>query len=117
MEEGSGVQEETVPPPCGDRGVASDVTPELEEGEGSKEPVPPNDGETAATALASLSLDVPPMFSAGGYTEDEHPTRTQKHRAQRKRDNVSARRLRRSTRLQAKEEPAFKLLEEKAARV
>jgi hypothetical protein len=36
-------------------------------------------------AVAALDLDAPTAFSAGGHTEEEHPSRTQKRRAQQKR--------------------------------
>jgi hypothetical protein len=68
-------------------------------------------------AVAALDLDAPTAFSAGGHTEEEHPSRTQKRHAQRKRAKDTARKLRRSSRLQAKEEPSFELPEDKAARV
>ncbi|XP_066361476.1 uncharacterized protein [Miscanthus floridulus] len=71
----------------------------------------------AATALADLSLDVPPVFSAGGRTEEEHESRAQKRSVRRKRAKDSARKLRRSLRLKEKEEATFELPEDKAARV
>lgn len=73
--------------------------------------------EEAVTALTRLNMDVPPTFSASGHTKEEHKSRTQKRRARRKRAKDSARKLRRSTRLMAKEEPSFELPKDGAARV
>ena len=81
-------------------------------------PAPTIDEEEAAAALSHLSLDVPPTsFSAGGHTEEEHESRAQKRRARRKRARDTARKLCRSSRLLAKEEPCFEHPEDKAARV
>jgi hypothetical protein len=57
----------------------------------------------AASALADLSLEVPPTFSAGGHIEEEHESHAQKRRARRKRAMNSANKLCRSMRLKEKE--------------
>lgn len=80
-------------------------------------PALPNVGEEDTTAaVAALSLDMPPTFSAGGHTEEEHPSRAQKRRARRKRAKDTASKLRRSSRLMAKEEPSFEMPEDKCGR-
>jgi hypothetical protein len=73
--------------------------------------------EDAATALARLNMDAPPAITAGGSTEEEHVSQAQKRRARRKRAKDSAHKLRRSSRLMAKEEPGYEPPEKKAARV
>lgn len=73
--------------------------------------------DDAVAAMADLSLEVPSTFIAGGHTEEEHESRTQKRRARRKRANDSAHKLRRSLRLKEKEEASFELPEDRAARV
>lgn len=73
--------------------------------------------EEAASAIDSLNLDMPPTFSAGGHTEEEHESHTQKRHARRKRAKDTARKLRKSSRLMAKEEPSFELPEDKVVRV
>jgi hypothetical protein len=70
--------------------------------------------EAAVAALAALSLDVPPTLSAGGHMEGEHESCARKRRARRKRAEDMVRKLRRSSRLMAKEEPVFELPEDKA---
>jgi hypothetical protein len=57
------------------------------------------------------------VFSADATTEAEHVSCAQKRHARRKRAKDSARKLRRSLRLQEKEEAVFELPEDKAARV
>lgn len=90
-----------------------------EVGEGSCEDaaLQANEEDVAAAAMTVVSLDVPPVVFAEGYTDEEHPTRTKKQRALRKRAKDSARKLRRSSRLQAKEVLSFELPEDKAERV
>jgi hypothetical protein len=72
--------------------------------------------DEADSALAALNMDTS-AFTAGDNTEEEHESKAQKRRARRKRAKDSARKLRRSTRLMVKEEPAFELPEDKAARI
>jgi hypothetical protein len=71
----------------------------------------------AAAALAGLTMEDPPTFSVGGRTEDEHVSHAQKRWARHKRAKDNAHKLRRSTRLMAKEEPGFELPEDKATHV
>jgi hypothetical protein len=68
------------------------------------------------SALESLGLDVPPIFSTGGHTKEEHGSRAQKRRARRKHAKDTARKLCRSSSLMAKNKPNFELPEDKAAR-
>jgi hypothetical protein len=78
-------------------------------------------GGTGGVALGAAgkdaAVDAPPVFSTGEHTDVEHESRARKRRARRKRAKDSARALRRSLRLQEKEEANFELPEEKAARV
>lgn len=77
----------------------------------------PAEEDAAVFALDALRLKVPPAFSAGGHNVGDRGSRALDKRARRKRAKETTRKLRRSTRPQAKEEPGFELPEARAARV
>jgi hypothetical protein len=68
----------------------------------------------ATASLLELSVQEP---TAGDHDDPEHASRAEKRRIRRKRAHDSARKLRRSLRLQEKEDPKFEMPEDKAARV
>jgi hypothetical protein len=113
-----------VPPASGAREERGGDQSKDNEHEGLKLEEDPKLGETkeelpedVAVALAALSVEQTEVFSAGATTEAEHESRTQKRHARRKRAKDSVRKLRRSLRLQEKEEPLFEKPEAKAARI
>lgn len=97
--------------------TADDVELEVEVVDDDAEETEAEVLETAVVDLAALTIQATGALTASEHTEVEHESRAQKRRARRKRARDSARKLRRSLRLQEKEEAGFELPEDKAARV
>jgi hypothetical protein len=68
----------------------------------------------ATASLLEMSVQEP---TAGDHDDPEHASRAEKRRIRRKHTRDIARKLKRSLRLQEKEDPKFEMPEDKAARM